>query len=134
MAHRTLKRSSYENLVDRLNRFPQGAPPSQTLYKILKILISENEAGLVALLPIKPFRAPEAARRWKMTETEARKILEMLLDKYTEYGTAQFLIPDVLEVPPISEMGNVIELASRFGGAEKLREAVNDLQTLLYAA
>ena len=76
MAHRTLKKSSYENLVDRLNRFPQGAPPSQTLYKILKILVSEREAGLVALLPIKPFKAPEAARRWKMSEAEARKVLE----------------------------------------------------------
>ena len=78
MAHRTLKKSSYENLVDRLNRFPQGAPPSQTLYKILKILVSEREAGLVALLPIKPFKAPEAARRWKMSEAEARKVLEEL--------------------------------------------------------
>ncbi len=78
MAHRTLKRSSYENLVDRLNRFPQGAPPSETLYKILKILINEREAGLVALLPIKPFKAPEAARRWKMSEVEARKVLEEL--------------------------------------------------------
>lgn len=29
--------------------------------------------------------------------------------------------------------GNVIEIANYFGGAEKLREAVNELQTLLYA-
>ena len=65
---------------------------------------------------------------------EAREVLEVLVQKYTEYGTAQFLIPDVLEVPPISEMGNVIEIAERFGGVDELREAVNDLQTLLYAA
>jgi len=51
-----------------------------------------------------------------------------------EHGTAQFAIPDVLKVPPISERGNVIEIAQFFGGPEKLKEAVNELQTLLYAA
>lgn len=49
----------------------------------------------------------------------ARVILNDLLDKYAEHGTAQFVIPDVLKVPPISEHGNVIEIASLFGGAEK---------------
>lgn len=65
---------------------------------------------------------------------EAKIILNELLDKYADYGTAQFIIPDVLKVPPISDHGNVIEIASFFGGPEKLREAVNQLQTLLYAA
>ncbi len=78
MAHRTLKKSSYENLVDRLNRFPQGAPPSETLYKILRILVSEREAGLIALLPIKPFKAVVAADRWNLPESEARKVLDEL--------------------------------------------------------
>ena len=58
MAHHTLK-SSYDQLVDRLNRFPQGAPPSDVLYEILKMLFSEREAGLVALLPI-PLTKPPA--------------------------------------------------------------------------
>jgi type I restriction enzyme, R subunit len=65
---------------------------------------------------------------------EAREILADLLEKYAEHGTAQFVIPDVLKVPPISERGNVIEIAKLFGGPEKLREAVAELQTLLYAA
>ena len=65
---------------------------------------------------------------------EARAILNELLDKYAEYGTAQFVLPDVLQVPPISERGNVIEIAKMFGGSERLRNAVNHLQTLLYAA
>ncbi|MAT73452.1 MAG: DEAD/DEAH box helicase [Planctomycetaceae bacterium] len=65
---------------------------------------------------------------------DAREILDELLDKYTEHGTAQFVIPDVLEVPPISAHGNVIEIAGRFGGVEQLRQAVIQLQTLLYAA
>jgi type I restriction enzyme R subunit len=65
---------------------------------------------------------------------EARSILTDLLEKFAEHGTAQFVIPDVLKVPPISERGNVIEIAKLFGGPEKLREAVNQLPALLYAA
>lgn len=65
---------------------------------------------------------------------QAKEILTELLEKYAEYGTAQFVIPDVLKVPPISDRGNVVEIAEFFGGPEQLRAAVNQLQTLLYAA
>ena len=80
MSHTTLK-SGYSELVDRLNRFPQGAPPSETLYKILQLLFSEREAGLVALLPIKPFSAEDAARIWKLNLSEARKVLDELCSR-----------------------------------------------------
>jgi len=65
---------------------------------------------------------------------EARGVLNDLLEKYAEHGTTQFTIPDVLKVPPISERGNVSEIVRFFGGRERLREAVTQLQTLLYAA
>jgi type I restriction enzyme R subunit len=65
---------------------------------------------------------------------DAQAVLSDLLDKYTEYGTAQFVLPDALKVPPISDRGNVVEIARYFGGGEQLREAVSELQTLLYAA
>ncbi len=50
------------------------------------------------------------------------------------HGPAQFAIPDVLKVPPLSARGNVSEIAALFGGAERLRAAVVELQALLYAA
>ncbi len=53
---------AYTRLVDRLNRFPQGAAPTDTLYQILNILFSEREAELVAQLPIQPFTAQDAAQ------------------------------------------------------------------------
>ncbi|HEY3321217.1 MAG TPA: DEAD/DEAH box helicase family protein [Planctomycetota bacterium] len=65
---------------------------------------------------------------------QAKAVLETLLEKYAEHGTAQFVIPDVLKVPPLSEQGNVVEIVKLFGGAERLRDAVNQLQTLLYVA
>jgi len=77
MAHTTLK-SSYANLTERLNRFPQGAPPGETLYRILAMLFSEREAGLVAQLPIKPFTARQASRIWQISLAEARATLDAL--------------------------------------------------------
>jgi ferredoxin len=77
MAHLTTT-SAYNRLAERLNRFPQGAPPTELLFRILRVLFSEKEAGLVALLPIKPFTASKAARSWKMTANDARGILDKL--------------------------------------------------------
>ena len=70
---------------------------------------------------------------WDQYGPEARAILDELLEKYAAHGAAQFVMPDVLEVPPISNHGNVIEIAGKFGGEHMLAEAVNQLQTLLYA-
>ena len=42
-------------------------------------------------------------------------------------------LPDVLKVRPISDHGNVNEIIGKFGGADQLRNAVNKLQSLLYA-
>jgi ferredoxin len=80
MAHHTT-RSGYSTLVDRLNRHPQGAPPSEHLFKILEILFKEKEARLVSLLPIKPFTAAKASRIWKMDLAATRKILDELASR-----------------------------------------------------
>jgi type I restriction enzyme R subunit len=47
-------------------------------------------------------------------------------------GGGQEVLP-LLKVPPISERGTVLEIAPMFGGAEKLRTAVNEMQALLYS-
>ena len=65
---------------------------------------------------------------------EARTVLDALLEKYAEHGSAQFKLPDILEVPPFNEWGNVVEIALRFGGGKEMRGAVTELQRLLYAA
>jgi len=77
MAHRTLK-SGYDQLVERLNKFPQGAPPSQLLNRILALLMNEREASLLSLLPIKPFTAAKAAKVWKLSPAKTQVILEEL--------------------------------------------------------
>jgi type I restriction enzyme R subunit len=65
---------------------------------------------------------------------QARQILDELLEKYAEHGDAQFVLPDVLHVPPISNHGTVPDIIKLFGGADRLRAAVTELQAQLYAA
>jgi formate hydrogenlyase subunit 6/NADH:ubiquinone oxidoreductase subunit I len=80
MAHQHFK-TAYHRLVERINQFPQGAPPSDLLYGILKMLFSEKDAELVSLLPIRPFDARRAAAVWKMGERRAGEILDGLADR-----------------------------------------------------
>lgn len=82
MAHQnSVRYNNYKKLTDRINLFPQGAVASDLLFEILKILFSEREAGLVSLLPIKPFSARKAAGIWKIKESDARNILNDLADR-----------------------------------------------------
>jgi len=97
MAHHTIK-SGYYRLIDRLNRFPQGAPPSKLLNQILKMLFSEKEAELVSLLPIKPFTVEKAGRIWKMDLPRAQNELDELAGRgilvdIEQNGTSVYTLP-----------------------------------------
>lgn len=97
MAHHTIK-SSYDQLIKRLNKFPQGAPPSQVLYNILKMLFSEKEAKLVALLPIKPFTVRKASKIWKLDLVKTQNILDNLASRailidIEQNGEMQYVLP-----------------------------------------
>jgi hypothetical protein len=61
-------------------------------------------------------------------------ILRDLMEKYAADGELQFTMPDVLKLPPISQHGNVAEIIGKCGGADKLRNGVNQLESQLYAA
>jgi type I restriction enzyme R subunit len=144
------------SLVDLRNQWADPDLRSDIIAKLeergidfdeLRAATSEPEADPFDLLCYVAFNAPIRSRReraevlrrdkkdfFDQYSPEARAVLNELLEKYAEHGTAQFLIPDVLKVPPISERGNVVEIARFFGGPEKLKEAVSELQTLLYAA
>ncbi|HEY1170331.1 MAG TPA: DEAD/DEAH box helicase family protein [Verrucomicrobiae bacterium] len=116
-------------------------------FQALALQAGKPEADPFDLLCHLAYNAPiltrrQRADRVKKQETnffdgygpEAKAILGDLLEKYAADGELQFSLPDVLKVPPISHYGNVNEIIGRFGGTEKLRSAVNQLQSLLYAA
>jgi len=108
--------------------------------------VGQPDADPFDLLCYVAFNAPIRSRReraerlrknqtdfWTRFKPEARQILDELLEKYIEHGTAQFKMPEILKVPPISSHGNVLEIVSTFGGAEYLRSALESMQKLLYA-
>jgi len=101
MAHHTLK-TSYSGLVDRLNRFPQGAPSSDLLIKILKVLFSDKEAQLVSLLPIKPFTAEKASRIWKMNLNTTQKTLDTLAGRALLVDIEQNSVQEYTLPPPMA--------------------------------
>lgn len=107
--------------------------------------MGQPEADTFDLLCNLAFNAPlrtrrERAERIRMQRvdfferygTEARQVLNELVEKYAEYGATQLQIPDILKVPPISKHGTAQEIAALFGGAQALRDAVIDLQALIY--
>ncbi|NEU77188.1 DEAD/DEAH box helicase family protein [Hassallia byssoidea VB512170] len=66
---------------------------------------------------------------------DARAILEMVLDKYAQKGVDEFNIPTTFKANrDFDKYGNVAEIAQRFGGVQQLKDAVQQLQNLLYSA
>jgi len=72
---------NFKKLQKRLDKSIQGAPESETLYKILETLFTEKEAKLVSVLPMNLFKAKKAAKLWDKTEEESLNILNELADK-----------------------------------------------------
>lgn len=101
MAHATA-RTAYGQLVERLNRFPQGAPPSDLLFRILRILVTEREAGFLALVPIRPFGLETAVRAWKLPPREARKVLDALAAKAILLDGTRDGVPTWVLPPPMA--------------------------------
>ena len=107
MGHITTK-DAYKSLGERINWFTQGAPASETFYKILQVLFTEKEARAVSMLPVRPFTIKRAARIWNTSEAKAEKVLDHLCEKAllvdSEYnGVRKFVMP-----PP---MAGFIEFA-----------------------
>ncbi|WP_420849144.1 EcoAI/FtnUII family type I restriction enzme subunit R [Parafrankia soli] len=66
-------------------------------------------------------------------QPQARQVLEELLLKFAEHGSPQ-LKPATLGVRPFTDMGPVPELAKRFGGAQPMHEAIDELSRRLLEA
>ena len=117
MGHLTTK-DAYKNLGDRINWFTQGAPPSESLYKILQVLYTEKEAKWVALLPVRPFTLKKAAKIWGTSEAKAEKLLDHLCEKAllvdSEYhGQRQFVMPPPMKQALASKQFKSIYLTKR---------------------
>lgn len=109
--------------------------------------IGKPEADVFDLLCHLAYNGPLRSRReradrlkreerefFKKYSPEAQQILDAVIEKYAEFGAAQFRVPEILQISPLNAWGNVVEIASRFGGSSQLRDAVAELQQRLYTA
>ena len=63
---------------------------------------------------------------------QARAVLDALLAKYADEGVLNLEDPNVLRIPPFTELGTPVQLINAFGGHEGFVAAVHDLQSALY--
>lgn len=73
------------------------------------------------------------AEKLQSYSQKAQEIIHLIIDKYVEFGVME-LTPKIIEVHPISEKGNVTEIVNEFGGIDEFKQALNNIQQLLYAA
>jgi type I restriction enzyme R subunit len=85
-----------------------------------------------------PFTRKERANKVKKRNyftkygEQARKVLEALLDKYTDEGITNIESIEVLRVNPFDEFGSPTEIINEFGSKEKYLKAVRELEIELY--
>ncbi len=81
-------------------------------------------------------RADQVKKRDYFTRfgSEARAVLEALLDKYADEGITPIEEVSVLTVQPFSRLGTPLEIIRRFGGKQKYLQAVSELERELYSA
>jgi len=65
---------------------------------------------------------------------QARAVLDTLLEKYADEGVLNLDDTNVLKIPPLDQLGTLVELVSAFGGKPGFEKAVHDLQAELYRA
>jgi type I restriction enzyme R subunit len=63
---------------------------------------------------------------------QARKVLEVLLDKYADEGITNIESMDVLRVHPLTDFGSPMEIIQAFGDKTNYLQAVRELENELY--
>ena len=62
----------------------------------------------------------------------AKKVLEALLDKYSDEGIVALEDMEVLRVQPINEFGSPVEIVGYFGGRDQYIQAVRQMEQFIY--
>ncbi|MBI5296215.1 MAG: DEAD/DEAH box helicase family protein [Chloroflexi bacterium] len=109
-------------------------------------VVHQEDADALDLLLHVAYNAPLVTRRERAEKLRqkkanffntftpaAKEILDTLLEKYADYGVGEFdHLSSVLQVSPFDRYGSTYEIYQLFGGAEKMLQAVDELQKFLY--
>ena len=63
---------------------------------------------------------------------KAQIVLNAILNKYADEGIETIEDPQILTINPLSDIGTTIELVKAFGGKEKYKLAIQELEQALY--
>jgi ferredoxin len=88
----------YGELRRRLDKYPVGAPDSEQIYEILRLVFSEEEARLAAQMPMMPAGLKEISRRTGLDAATLQTRLEAMADKglildFDMRGKKYFMLP-----------------------------------------
>lgn len=64
---------------------------------------------------------------------QAARVLEALLEKYAEEGLSELESEQVLNVEPFRQFGTPLQIVRFFGGNENYKQAIRDLENILYS-
>ncbi len=128
----------------RRRRFLEELRQAEIHPELLAEVLHQPEADIYDLLAHIAFGAPIRTRAqraeafhnreqvflWRYTE-DARRVILALLEKYRLRGVEE-LCPEIFSVSPFREWGGAVKISQWFGGAESLREALDEMQARLY--
>ncbi len=146
-----LIKGQYASLDDFLNKW-NSSDKKETIIKELEeqgVLVEalrdavNREVDLFDLICHVAFDQPPLTRKERANNvkkrdyftkygSEARKVLESLLDKYADEGVTNIESMDILKVKPLTNYGSPMEIIKQFGSKAKYLEAVKKLEYELY--
>lgn len=113
----------------------------ETLHEVIPNSTDMDVFDLITHLAFdqKPLTRQERAKRVKKRDyfsqygTEARAVLDALLEKYASNGIQNIEDPQVLEMPPFDRFGTKMQIRRTiFGGVAQYNQAVTALEQALY--
>lgn len=138
-------RSHWNKLEERKQIIEQLENNGISIEQLMEIT-KQKEADPFDLLcfvayDLKPKTRKQRAELLKKNKTDffsqysekAQQVLQMILEKYVDFGLNQ-IRPDIISVDPFTQQGNTIEIVNEFGGFDQFKKAIEEIQTLLYAA
>ncbi|WP_288372416.1 EcoAI/FtnUII family type I restriction enzme subunit R [uncultured Algoriphagus sp.] len=146
-----LIKGKFESLDDFLNRW-NSSDKKEVIIKELEdqgVMVEalrdavNREVDLFDLICHVAFDQPPLTRKERANNVkkrdyftkygeQARKVLEALLDKYSDEGITNLESMDILKVKPLDQFGGPLEIIGRFGGKKQYLEALKELEQELY--
>jgi len=146
-----LIKGKFESLDDFLNRW-NSSDKKEVIIKELEdqgVMVDalrdavNREVDLFDLICHVAFDQPPLTRKERANNVkkrdyftkygeQARKVLEALLDKYSDEGITNLESMDILKVKPLDQFGGPLEIIGRFGGKKQYLEALKELEQELY--